>query len=162
MKKLFVIVSTFCAISCGDESFDNLVDFTFGGESLSWGSNDGSCQMRNQSSAMYCFVEAGRHPDEDDLYFSLGVDIADQIEEITYTDLRETATPNVDIGLWIEDDNDELQYFAAPVSNSDTLSLTITRLETSSVRGRFEGVVVCDETGQSETISASFFMTLSQ
>lgn len=162
MRRLIVILPMFLVVSCGDDSFDNLVDFTFQGESLSWGSNDGSCQMRNQSSNMYCFIEAGRHPDQDDLSFSLGVHISEQIEESTYTDVRDAANPNVDIGLWIEDRDNELRYFETPVSNADPLTLTITRLESSTVRGNFDGVIECDETGQSETISASFFMTLNQ
>jgi len=162
MRSLVILVAALCMVSCKDTSTDNLVDFTFRGSTHSWGSNDGSCQFRNQSSVMYCYLDIGSNPDEDDLSFSLGVETTEQIEEGTYEDVRETAYPNVAISLWVEGDGGELEHCETPTASNDPLSLSINRLDGSTVRGEFEGDLVCDGAGEAEAISASYFMTLSQ
>ena len=142
-RMLLVATVALCALACEEDTSSNTVNFSVGDESYDWSSDDGGCQLRNQSSSMYCFVDVGAQPDEEDLSFSVAVAFSGVIEEETYVDTQETEFPNVDVSLWSDGCR-----FEAPTSGDDQ-TLTIYRLRDASVQGTLEGTVECADTGAS-------------
>ena len=114
MGRFLVCCGLLCLASCGDESYDNVVDLVLDGESYTLRTNDGSCEFRNGSLGFSCALDTGSNPEGDD--FVLTVNDDEEIVEGTYTDTIDTSNPGITIRLWIQGPGDDAPVVDRPGS----------------------------------------------